>query len=959
MPVTRPNRHSLALLAIILTIWYAGAAQQNGTAYVLAFLLGSLWVVSYLHARQHLRGLTVTVGSLKSVSEGGVLRLPLTLAAPAGRLATGLEITSPSATAAVFVEQISAERPTPVSLAIRQSAAGREDKVAIIVRSRYPLGFFTTEHRLTLATPHCVHPRPAGDQPLPAATPIPQGATQPAGPANPHAGGDDFNGLRSWSPGDPLRHVDWKAVARGRPMMVKQFTGAEASSVALRWDSLDLQPAARASQIAAWMAAATARGLSFSLQLPSVEIPAGSGSNHQRQCLDALATQLVSESSALTASTRGRQKRAPSLEDTDTAGGNQLAPLAGALAFLTLPMIGGDVPWISLAIFFSALALRWWRGSKRPLGLGWRLVLVGIGIAGVRAQTGSWGGVEAGVAYLLILAAGKLLESRTSRDLQVLALIGWFLCLCLLIFDQQLSRALYAAAAVCGIALALVRVRRGTSGLWAPLRTTALMLAQALPLVMVLFLFFPRGTAGLVTSLSRSLQHQTGISDTLDPGSVAKVAESEAPAFRASIVSGSAPPAELYWRCLTLTQCDGLSWSRGTPIASAREEASAEGAVRQIISVEPHGALWLPALDRPIKIVKGGSHQYLETTERTLRSLEPVRFGRRYEIISSASSGQRTLPQSLRAACLEAPLDLSPAVRALVQRFRAEGAQDKQIVTNALRFYSTGGFSYNLQPGAYGGAALDEFLFSRKVGFCEHFAASFGTLMRAAGVPTRLVVGYLGGESFGSYYLVRQYNAHVWAEVFLEGSGWTRVDPTATLAPARLNTNFRNLMTESFTLGFSLPRDAWWGRAALAVQIFWDNLNYQWFTRVVQFGEDEQFSLLAGWGLASLRKMALAAGISVACVLLGLWFWIKRAISHPDPAVRLWQHACIRLERKGLPRKPHEAPLTFAARHPQLPALSQLAELYAAHRYGRSPVALKELREAADKLHKSLSRSRS
>jgi hypothetical protein len=281
-------------------------------------------------------------------------------------------------------------------------------------------------------------------------------------------------------------------------------------------------------------------------------------------------------------------------------------------------------------------------------------------------------------------------------------------------------------------------------------------------------------------------------------------------------------------------------------------------------------------------------------------------------------------------------------------------------VDRALEFYRKGGFTYSLQPGAYGPNVLEEFLFERKTGFCEHFAASFGTLMRAAKIPCRLVIGYLGGELYGTYYIVHQYNAHVWAEVYLPETGWTRIDPTAALAPSRLASDFRTLMADNFNLGFTVPRDAWWGQTVLAIRQYWDNLNYAWFTRVVQFNEEEQFVFFSLLGLADIVKACLATLATLLLVTGLIWWWIRRPAQHPDPAVRVWQRVCAALARKGLARGPAEPPLAYATRcSPSVPGLTNLALLYIDHRYGTRPAVLAALKSAAAEVHKSLSHLRS
>lgn len=955
----RFNRHTFAFLAILGTMCYAGAAQQNGSAYMLAFGLGGLVLVSWLHARQQLKGVLVQVGSASAWREGEAGALPLTLSLQDGVQATGLEVTSPDAVAAVFVERLSAERPTHLTLMVRPSAAGAHTSIPVILRSRYPLGFFTCERRYEVPMVQRVHPRSAGSLPLPQ---VMQGAetqaSSSAGRTTSRQAGDDFDGVRLWQAGDPLRHVDWKAVARGRPLMVKQFTGGSSPVVSLDWDDLELPLTERGAQMARWVEEAEKQGLLYEVKLPQARLAAGSGPEHRRRVMDALAAEVGTlQMTAKEGAKAAPRRPAPTLETSATVPGSPLAFLCVAVVLASLPLIG-QVPWGGVLGFQAAVIWRWMRGARPPVNSTLRVLLVLAGVLGIWLQVGSLQGLEAGIAIMLCVIGGKVLESRTARDLQVMGLLGWFLCLCCLVLQQDLGTMLYAGTVTLLVAAALVRFRRGATGILRPLRTVFTLAVQALPLVLVLFVFFPRGTAGLVTSLTRSLRHQTGISGSLSPGSIASVAQSEEPAFRVMIHGRQPDARDLYWRCLTLAYCEGMTWEQSAGERTRAPQEVKGVPVLQTLTLEPNGARWVPALDRPWKILRGGSDHYLNAEDQTLRSIDTIRFARRLEIESIASSSDEPLSESALRRALQLPATISPKVQDLARQLAEGAGSHREIVERALNHFASQRFRYSLQPGAYGDKPLEEFLFERKVGFCEHFAASFGTLMRLAGVPVRLVMGYQGGELIqpGDYYLVRQYNAHVWNEVWLEGSGWTRFDPTAVLAPTRLTPDFRTLLGDSFDIGFSIPRDALWGQAVLRVQMFWDSLNYQWFMRVVQFNEDEQFSFFAGLGLWRMRTVGIIAIVLMVLVLAALWLWVRRPVRHPDPAVRLWQSVCQRLAKKGRPRLPNEAPLAYAAR---VPEVAEFAQLYSEHRYGEEPVTLQRLRRAAAQLHKSLSRAAS
>jgi hypothetical protein len=211
-----------------------------------------------------------------------------------------------------------------------------------------------------------------------------------------------------------------------------------------------------------------------------------------------------------------------------------------------------------------------------------------------------------------------------------------------------------------------------------------------------------------------------------------------------------------------------------------------------------------------------------------------VRSARRFEVVSRPKLEPEPLPVSRRQAALQLPARLPDSLRSLVEGWRREAAGPEEIVQAALRYFATEGFQYTLEPGTYlGPTALEDFLLRRRTGFCEHFSAAFATLMRLAGVPSRIVMGYLGGEysERGGYMIVRQSDAHAWTEVWLEGSGWTRVDPTVSAAPAR-----GDLDLESYLLGdveaLERFRSSYWGRGLQQFRLFWDHLNFQWYNTV-------------------------------------------------------------------------------------------------------------------------------
>jgi transglutaminase-like putative cysteine protease len=295
--------------------------------------------------------------------------------------------------------------------------------------------------------------------------------------------------------------------------------------------------------------------------------------------------------------------------------------------------------------------------------------------------------------------------------------------------------------------------------------------------------------------------------------------------------------------------------------------------------------------------------------------------------------------------CLATPRSVPPKIAALAQSFRDGSLDAEEIVQKAISWYQDAGFDYTLEPGKYeaSGAGMEDFLFTRKQGFCGHFASSFATLMRLAGVPTRIVQGYTGGEHVESYdyYLVRQSDAHVWCEVW-QDTHWQRVDPTGLLVPNRLATDLQSFLGAegSSVFGFN-DRNAWYGQLWTRTQISWDALNYQWYEKVVQFDEDAQGALMADWGLMrlSFKKLALLLLGLLLTPLLAIGWWTHRRHQHSDPVVRDWQSFCRRMAKKGAARRPAEGPLDYSDRmakeHPQLAdEIRARAESYVMARFG-------------------------
>ncbi len=946
----RWNRHTLALLAIVAGMWYAAEAQSNGAAHLIALLTATMGLLSWLHARANLRGLNVRLVGARPAAQDSEKFIPVELRARGAVSPCGLEVLVIGAAKSVFVESVPAGGAVIVDLPPPMRHAG--GPLRLVVRSVYPLGLFSAECVIETAWVRRVHPEPAGDLPLPAADTSRQGdALAVSSTRGQSSGGDDFAGLREWRAGDSPRHIDWRSEARGAPLMVKTWSSGFQGVVVLDWNALQLEESARAAQIARWMQSCEDEGRPYELRMPGLIIHAGHGPAHLRRCLDALSMQASTEAgSAQSAELQaGKAASVLSLEQSTFLPKRPLLFLSFALMLAILPLHG----YIANAgLVVCALCLIW-RGVLR-MAVPHLIVRIGVIIAGASAvyfKYGELGGMEPGIAMLLVLAGAKMLESRTPREFQVLALIGWFLAFCSVLLENHLSRSVWTVVVVLLITACMVRFRRSLPGAREPVRVTAMLFAQALPLTVLLFFVFPRGLLDLGSALGRSRFGETGIDNVLDPGNIAKVAKSSEVAFRVRFPDGTLPSNETrYWRCLTLWNCEGMRWTRGERLNLAPQLPRPKGGmnVRQIIDLEAHGKRWLPALDLPLT-ARVRDEELFPGFDQSLVFPMSVQNSERLEVVSSFDRPPfRALPENHRAAALQLPASISPKLRQLTDYWESVTQNDEQIVQIALNYVRTQGFSYTLEPGEYTGPqSLEEFFLIRRSGFCEHFSASFATLMRMAGVPSRVVVGYLGGEYSdhnGGYLIVKQSDVHAWTEVWLEKYGWYRIDPTAELAPDRVNIDLRAFLAGGAEEA-ERQRRSLWGRSLQHLRLWWDSVNYDWQNQIIDYNQEAQRGLLESVGLRQSKLVLLipsAAFVLVAALLIALW--LRRPARHADPWMRLWQRLCRRLASAGVPPcAASEGPLAFAKRvahaRPDLAEqMGRMTEMYVSGRYGSADV---------------------
>jgi transglutaminase-like putative cysteine protease len=595
------------------------------------------------------------------------------------------------------------------------------------------------------------------------------------------------------------------------------------------------------------------------------------------------------------------------------------------VAMVLAPQVGHLPPWCSIL----ALTVLCWRGwlawTARPLpGRWWLFVLLFLTIGATLWTHRTLLGRDAGVTLIVVLLTLKMLELRARRDAFVVFFLGFFTMLTNFFFSQSLPTAAAMLVALLGLMTALVNTHMpvGKPPLREAARTAAVMALLGAPIMAILFMLFPR-LAPLWGIPSDAMAGRSGLSASMQVGSIASLALDDSVAMRIKFDGDAPRQSDLYFRGPVLSTLDGREWRALRSRFPLRLQDGAElqvsgPPVQYQVTLEPNNRNWIIVLDAtPAKPIAAG-HDPRMTAELQWVSTQPVSELLRYQVRSYPAF--RHGPQR-RTAALQDYLELPPGFNPRTMQWAAElhqGARAQQdparlvdIVLDRLRL---GGYEYTLDPGVFGPNTADEFWFDRKVGFCEHIASAFVVMMRALDIPARIVTGYQGGEynGVGDFWVVRQSDAHAWAEVWLAGRGWVRVDPTAAVAPGRIG-SLQRLQAPRGVIANALASVS--PTALFNLRAAWDAMNNGWNQWVLNYSQTTQLKLLQDIGFdapdwADLAYVLIA--LVVAASLLGA-AWTLWERTRQDPWLRLLHRAGRRAAKAGLALLPNTPPRGIAA----------------------------------------------
>ena len=627
-----------------------------------------------------------------------------------------------------------------------------------------------------------------------------------------------------------------------------------------------------------------------------------------------------------------------------------LAAVACVLPLLL--QLPASLAWPIAAAGVATTLLAW----RKPLPGSLRLLLTLFVVAAVLSISGARFGRDTGCALLAAMLAIKPSETSRLRDARSLIGFALFAPFATFLLDQGPLSMLLGLVAAIGALVALQRLADLESGdarfnipLRSRLRGVMQLVLIGLPMALAAFWLFPRLSAPLWGVPERAMG-RPGLSDTMRPTEWLDMMIDDTPTLRVRFFGATPRPEQMYWRGPTLWRFDGEEWTQPSWMRGLRAPETRPGPQRwdYELEVEPTDRAQLVALDLPLTAPSGSAlsgdfslranRPLTSLTRWRLQSAEPVRH-------------EPTLPLVLRQMALDLPQGFNPRALALARQWRREaGSNDAAIVQRALAWINEE-FAYTLETPPWGRNAVDEFLFDTKSGFCQHFSSSFVVLMRGAGIPARVVTGYAGGyrNPIGDYWVVLRSDAHAWTEVWLQGRGWVRIDPTAAVAPERIYDTLADRAPGMSGLLGGLGGPTWNAR---------DWLRRNWNDMLLGFDANRQSQLLKPLGIDRLGGQQLTVLFSLTAVLALLWMiWLSaRGQREPDPVLRAWHRVSGRYRRFGLERKPHETAADWVDRvgrsRPDLAAsLRELGHRFAIWRYAEAQPGTRSTRAARDLIH--------
>ncbi len=618
-----------------------------------------------------------------------------------------------------------------------------------------------------------------------------------------------------------------------------------------------------------------------------------------------------------------------------------------SLGLIVLP----HVSHLSLSVFAFFCALLIWRfiGIWKPERLPsfpWIIFLIVCGMAILYSQHRGILGRDGGTSLFVIALGLKLMEIKSERDLYLINYLTFIVAASQFLYEQSILMAAYILFVSCVLLATLVFINSHVADTRIALKKAAVIIAQAIPMMIVVFIFFPRVEPPKWLLFNDQQQNKTGLSDTMEPGSITDLGMSDELVFRVKF-NGAIPPAkQRYWRGPVLTLTDGKKWAQARDLSYQQylDKPTFSGKPYQYtLLMEPQEKDWVFALDLPSEFSKPleQNANYQLNTENDLRKRTE------FKLTSYPTYNTGYITKTEYRDARQLPAEPSDKIKQLVAQLQGFDSPPEVFIKQLLNHFRKEDFHYTLTPPLMEDNPIETFLFETRHGFCSHYASAFVYLMRVADIPARVVTGYQGGEfnEVGNFLEIKQADAHAWAEVWLENQGWRRFDPTAAIAPERIerNIDIRRLMPGGI-ISYASPNS---GLAAFNLlkqaRKLWGHIDYNWQRWVINYNNANQSNFLSSFGISDFKTMMywMMGIVALITAILSL-FLLHQKPKQIDRNLIIYNRFLKKLAKAGLIRNTGEGARDFAERiKPKLPehaaSIEQITRAFIQQRYGVKP----------------------
>lgn len=635
---------------------------------------------------------------------------------------------------------------------------------------------------------------------------------------------------------------------------------------------------------------------------------------------------------------------------------NTLIFLLASIGLIVLPHVY-HLPVVLFGFFCLLLSWRFigiWKPEHLPKGLVLLLLTV-FGIVILYSQHRGVLGRDGGTSLFVIALGLKLMEIKTERDLYLVNYLAFIVAASQFLYEQSILMAAYILFVCCVLLATLVVINNPVARTRVAIKKSAVIIGQAIPIAIAVFILFPRVEAPKWLLFDNDQQAKMGLSDTMEPGSITNLGQSDELVFRVTFAGDIPPPHLRYWRGPVLTHTDGKKWTQASDLLRQpllKKPSFSKSSYQYTLLMEAQDKNWVFALDMPAKfppsVHQNANYQLLSTDDLHQRT--------EYALTSYSHYNTGAITPTADQQARQLPSTPSYRLKQLVTQLHGFDSSPENFIQQLLNHFRQEDFHYTLTPPLMEDNPVETFLFETRHGFCSHYASAFVTLMRVANIPARVVTGYQGGElnSVGNFLEIRQAQAHAWAEVWLDNKGWVRVDPTAAIAPERIEKTIdtNRLVSEGFINYTSASEGA---QAALLwlqhTKQLWRHVDYNWQRWVINYNTSNQSRFLSLLGITDFKTMAYWMGAIIAIITAILSMFLFYQSSKPvDRTLLVYNRFLNKLAKAGLSKKAGEGARDFADRiKPKLPQQSdnieQITDAFIALRYGSQPTAagLKQL----------------